>query len=91
MKGQRTRGRFGINTNKTLRRMTYNGAHCEWNCEDFMSLVEAKLLNGEGFETDFKFEPRRYSDSWQFNYEQQQRERNALRKPLCPDCKRSFK
>jgi hypothetical protein len=25
------------------------------------------------------------------NYEQQQREKNALRKPLCPDCKCSLK
>jgi hypothetical protein len=91
MKGQRTRGRFGIKTNKTLRRMTYNGAHCEWNCEDFMSLVEAKLLNGEGFESDSKFEPSRYTDSWSFKYKQQQRERNTHIKPLCPDCKRSFK
>ena len=56
-----------------------------------MGHVEVKLLKGEGFETDFKFGGSRYNSSWHLNYEQQQREKNALRKPLCADCKSSLK
>jgi hypothetical protein len=69
MKGQRTRGRFGIQTNKTLRRIIYDGGDSEWKCKDFMGHVEAKLLKGEGFETDFKFGGSRYNSSWHLNYE----------------------
>ncbi len=40
MKGQRTRGRFGIKTNKTLRRINYNARDYEVKAEDFMFQVE---------------------------------------------------
>ena len=46
MKGQRTRGRFGIQTNKTVRRLDQDYKD-DWKINRFMIELDKRLIRGE--------------------------------------------
>ena len=83
MKGQRTRGRFGIHTNKTLRRLSYNCQTTEAQCDEFMRQVEMKALQGDDYVVSYSPKKGRYYYDWQ----EKDRLKQTLKRPLCKLCK----
>ena len=54
MKGQRTRGRFGIRTNKTLRRTSHNSFINEREVGNLLDQILLKLTLGDNFHYEKK-------------------------------------